>query len=403
MRILVLNQYFHPDQSSTAQLLSELCEDLTQYHEVTVVCGRPSYSPVEGHARRGLVHRERIGNVRVLRTWSTSYSRHSIPGRLTNYGTYLASSFAGIMKAERPDIVFAMTDPPLVALAAMIASKVRRVPFVYANQDVFPEVAIALGVLNEGVATAALRWVNGRLRSSASAVVAIGRDMEQRLLELGTPATKLHVIPNWADTKAITPLDDISPMSERLGWSHRFVVMHSGNVGLSQDLESLVGAAEHLREDPKILIVIIGEGGAKADLRQRVADSSLENVVFLPYQPKSGLSESLGAADIHYIGLRRGLAGAIVPSKVYGIMAAGRPFIAAVERGTEPDLLARDYECGLWAAPGDPEGIAAAIRRAQTLDLTAMGARARRAARASFDRSIATEAYRLMLEEVARK
>src|SRR5512143_3721346 len=115
MRILVVNQYFHPDQSSTSQLLTELCEDLSAHHEVTVVCGRPSYSPVEQRGGRGLVGREHHGDVKVLRTWSTSFSRHSIPGRVTNYGTYLASSLAGIMKAERPDVVLTMTDPPFVA------------------------------------------------------------------------------------------------------------------------------------------------------------------------------------------------------------------------------------------------------------------------------------------------
>src|SRR6476659_4134822 len=119
MRILVINQYFHPDQSSTAQLLTELCEDLAEHHEVTVVCGRPPYSPVEDGGDRGLVVRGQHGAVKILRTWSTSYSRHSIPGRLTNYGTYLTSSLIGIMTAERPDVVLTMTDPPFVAAAAM--------------------------------------------------------------------------------------------------------------------------------------------------------------------------------------------------------------------------------------------------------------------------------------------
>lgn len=399
MRILVVNQYFYPDQASTAQLLTELCEDLSAHHEVTVVCGRPSYSPVESRSGRGLVRQERHGRVRVLRTWSSSRSRHSIPGRVMNHGTYLASSLVGVMKAEKPDVVLTMTDPPFVAAAAMAASTVRRVPFVYVNQDVFPEVALTLGVLRDGPTAKGLRSLNGRLRRSAAAVVAIGRDMERRLLALGAPRHRLQVIPNWIDTTAVRPLEGPSPLRETQGWGDRFVVMHSGNVGLSQDLDTLVRAAEQLRNDPDVLIAIVGEGGSKAKLQVLAADQP--NVVFLPYQPKDQLSASLGAADLHVIGLRRGLAGAIVPSKVYGVMAAGRPFVAGLEADSEVDLLIREHGCGIRVDPGDPTALADAIRRARGLDLTAMGAAGRTAVVERYDRKIATGAYRELLELVA--
>lgn len=399
MRILVVNQYFYPDQASTAQLLTELCEDLSAHHEVTVVCGRPSYSPVESRSGRGLVRQERHGRVRVLRTWSSSRSRHSIPGRLMNHGTYLASSLVGVMKAEKPDVVLTMTDPPFVAAAAMAASTVRRVPFVYVNQDVFPEVALTLGVLRDGPTAKGLRSLNGRLRRSAAAVVAIGRDMERRLLALGAPRHRLHVIPNWIDTTAVRPLEGPSPLRETQGWGDRFVVMHSGNVGLSQDLDTLVRAAEQLRNDPDVLIAIVGEGGSKAKLQVLAADQP--NVVFLPYQPKDQLSASLGAADLHVIGLRRGLAGAIVPSKVYGVMAAGRPFVAGLDADSEVDLLIREHGCGIRVDPGDPTALADAIRRARGLDLTAMGAAGRTAVVERYDRKIGTGAYRELLELVA--
>jgi glycosyltransferase involved in cell wall biosynthesis len=401
MRVLVVNQYFYPDQSSTAQLLTELCEDLAEYYDVTVICGRPSYSPVTAARRRGIVRRERYGRVKILRTWSTSFPRDSIVGRLSNYGTYLASSFVGGLMASRPDVVITMTDPPFVALVAMVVSKLRRAPFVYVNQDVFPEVALALGVLREGRTARGLRSLNGHLRSSAAAVVAIGGEMRDRLIALGTPASKVRVIENWADTSAIQPVERVSPMRIAQGWTDRRVVMHSGNVGLSQDLWALVDAAELLHDRHDILIVIVGEGGAKQGLRRRAADKGLDNVLFLPYQPKESLSASLGAADLHFIGLHKGLGGFIVPSKVYGIMAAGRPFLAAVEPGTEPDRIAQAFDCGVTTPPGDPAAIAAGIREAMSLDLPAMGERAREAAVARFDRRIATASYKALLEEVA--
>jgi glycosyltransferase involved in cell wall biosynthesis len=326
-----------------------------------------------------------------------------VPGRLTNYGTYLISSLVGIMKAERPDVVLTMTDPPFVAAAAMLASKVRHAPFVYVNQDIFPEVALTLGILKTGVTATTLRKLNARLRASAAAVVAIGRDMERRLLDLGTEPSKIRVITNWADTDAITPSSAASPLRDRLGWSDRFVVMHSGNVGLTQDLDALVGAADLLRDDPAVLIAIVGEGGSKAQLERAAQSRGLANVVFLPYQPKKNLTASLGAADLHFIGLRRGLAGAIVPSKLYGIMAVGRPFLAAVESESETALVCREFDCGLVVDPGSPHAIANGIRQARQLNLVAMGERGRDAAVAHFGRAAVAASYDSLLRDIVER
>ena len=146
MRILVLNQYFHPDRSATSRLLTELCEDLSEHHEVYVVTGRPSYDPVYQIRSSGLVSRERHKRVHVARVWSTSFDRsEGMAARLANYATYLPASLVGAMRVARPDVVVAMTDPPVVAVAAAAVSAVRRVPFVYVNQDVFPEVGVVLG------------------------------------------------------------------------------------------------------------------------------------------------------------------------------------------------------------------------------------------------------------------
>ncbi|MEX2274167.1 MAG: glycosyltransferase family 4 protein [Actinomycetota bacterium] len=403
MKILVVNQYFWPDTASTSQLLTELCEDLAEHHEVTVVAGRPSYNPSEVDRRRGLVSRERHGRMRVLRTWSTSFHRSHMPGRLANYGTYLTSCIVGAMRAERPDVVLTMTDPPVVAAAAMVASRARRVPFVYVNQDVFPEVAVALGRLRNRVVEAGLRSTNKRLRASAARVVAIGRDMRQRLLSLGCPPSSIEVIPNWADGSAIRPLVGLSALRAREGWNDRFVVMHSGNVGLSQGLDAVIGAAEVLRDDEQIVFAIVGDGAARAALETRVATARLGNVRFLPYQPKADLTDSLGAADIHLIGLQRGLGGYIVPSKLYGIMAAGKPYVAAIDPDTEPALVAHEYGCGLRAEPDDPRSLADAIRRARTGPLSEMGAHGREAFNHLYDRPKATDSYRSLLEEVVSR
>jgi colanic acid biosynthesis glycosyl transferase WcaI len=401
VRILVLNQYFHPDRSATGQLLTELCEDLARHHEVWVVCGRPSYNPESGVPSRGFVSRERHRDVRVARVWSTSFDRSAMTGRLTNYASYVASSLVGATALPRPDIVVGLTDPPPIGLVAALLAKLRDVPFVLVTKDVFPEVAVRLGMLNNAAVIRALRMGARTLFRAATRVIVIGDDMRRRLRAAGVPNRKIELIHDWADGDLVRPLWGGSPLRARLGWEKRFVVMHSGNVGLSQDLETMIAAAGRLRAQEDVLFAIVGDGAAKEGLLREVRRRGLANIRFLPYQPKEALSDSLGAADVHLVGLRRGLAGYIVPSKVYGIMAAGRPFIAAVEEWSEPAIFAREHGCGVRTEPGDPEGLAQAILEMRDAPRDEMGKRGREAFERLYDRPIATEAYRDLLERVA--
>jgi colanic acid biosynthesis glycosyl transferase WcaI len=403
VRILVLNQYFHPDRSATSQLLTDLSEDLARHHEVWVVTGRPSYDPSEATTSRGLMSRERHGDVRVARVWSTSFRRADMAGRLTNYGTYLLSSVAGALSVARPDVVVALTDPPLVGLIGALTAAVRRRPFVLVMQDIFPDVAVRVGKLSNPAVISVLRATSRLLFRRADRVVSIGRDMDRRLIELGVPSGKIQTIHDWSDGSLVRPLDGPSALRKERGWSDRFVVMHSGNVGFSQSLDTLVNAAALLRDQEEIIIAIVGDGAARAGLERRVREQKLENVAFLPYQAKSSLSESLGAADLHYVGLKRGLAGFIVPSKVYGILAAGKPFIAATEADAEPARIVMELQCGLVVEPDDARALADAILRIRREPLGQMGRRGRVAFEERFDRPVATDAYRRLLEQVAER
>jgi glycosyltransferase involved in cell wall biosynthesis len=404
VNVLVLNQYFHPDQSATSQLLTELCEDLAEGNEVTVVTGRPSYNPVERSAARGLIARERHGRVDVRRAWSTTFDRSSMTRRLLNYGTYLTTSVLAALSVRKPDVVVALTDPPPIGLVGAMVARLRRVPFVLVTKDIFPDVAIRLGRLRNPWIVRTLRAESSLLYRNATRVVSIGRDMTERLLELGVRSAKIATIHDWADGRAVVPLTGPSAMRAEHGWGSRFVVMHSGNVGLSQELGTILEAAAILRDREDVLFVIVGDGAAKAALERDARERGLGNVRFLPYQPKAYLSQSLGAADVHVVSLARGLAGYIVPSKVYGIMAAGRPFIAAVEPDSEPALIAGEVGCGLVVPPGDAEALAAAILRARDAeDLAAMGRRGREAMERRFDRKVAVSAYRRLLGELVNR
>ena len=401
LRILVLNQYFHPDRSATSQLLTEVCEDLALAHDVTVVTGRPSYEPQFPVRSQGLVSDERHRRVKVARVWSTQFDRSSgMAGRAVNHATYLASSIVGAVRAGRPDVVLALTDPPPIGLIGLGAAKIRGVPFVLVSKDVFPEVAVVLGLLSSRPLIGALRRVSQALYRGADRVVSIGRDMDERLVARGVPRGRIATIHDWSDASVVRPLEGPSVLRAERGWDEQFVVMHSGNVGLSQSLDALIGAADLLRDELQLVFAVVGDGAAKADLQAEVRRRRLSNVEFLPYQPYETLSDSLGAADVHVVGLRRGLAGYVVPSKVYGILAAGKPYLAAVEPGAEPALIAQEHRCGLRIEPDDGGALAEGIRAMRETDLGEMSRNARKAFEERFDRRRATEAYRRLIETV---
>jgi glycosyltransferase involved in cell wall biosynthesis len=256
-------------------------------------------------------------------------------------------------------VVVALTDPPIIGLAARAAGARFRAPLVMLFQDLFPEVTALLPDFHSDAINAVLQQVNCFLCQRASRIIALGRTMERRLIEnKGADPDKITVIANWADTAAISPGCKRNAFSEAHGLADAFVVMHSGNIGLSQNLETIVDAAALLRELPDVTFVFQGEGVKKAELRERADAIGLKNVRFLPYADKPALSDSFASADCFVVSLQRGLAGYIVPSKLYGILAAGRPYIAAVEQDCEVMTLTRQYDCGLAAEPGDARELA---------------------------------------------
>jgi glycosyltransferase involved in cell wall biosynthesis len=393
VHIAFFNRSYHPDQTATGQLLTELCEHLVRDHRcrVTVVTGLP-LNPLEGH---DAPMRERHHGVDIVRARGTRFSKARFAGRASNYVTYFLSACYAGWRLDAPDVVVALTDPPIVGLAAWLAGLRHRAPLVMAFQDIFPEVAVTMENFQSPVVNAALQSVNRFLVRRAARSIAIGETMRRRLIDgKGAPPDRVVVIPNWADTSLIRPGPRDNTFARANDLSGRFVVMHSGNLGLSQSLETLVDAAALLGDVPDVRLVVQGEGVKKAELEARVKALGLANVIFLPFAPKTQLGESLSAADVCVVSLRRGLAGYIVPSKLYGILAAGRPFIAAVEAECEVASLATTHDCGVVIEPGDARALADAILacRADRARLAKMGANARAIA-TSFDRALQVARY----------
>jgi glycosyltransferase involved in cell wall biosynthesis len=300
-------------------------------------------------------------------------------------------------------VVVALTDPPIIGLAALHAARRAGARFVYVCQDLFPEVTRIMEDFRSRLIDGALERVGRALVARADRIVAVGETMRDRLVEgKGADPARVTVIHNWADCAAIIPRPKDNAFARAHGLVEPFVVMHSGNLGLSQNLDAFVDAAARLRGESGIEWVLMGGGARQAALRERVSELGLERVRFLPRQPEEGLADAFGSADIFVIGLRQGLAGCIVPSKLYGILAAGRPYIAAVEAACEVANITFKHDCGLLAPPGD-----AAVLAAQVLELYRdrelcrhLGANARRAAE-GFDRPGQVDAYARILRDSA--
>jgi len=394
-RVLVLNQYYWPGVEATAHLLAELCEALTDEFDVTVVTGMVPDAAASGRStRRG---------VEIVRVASTAYDRSKLPLRAANYLTYLGLSLWEGLKVERPDVVLCMTDPPVIADVALVLARRFDAPLVVVSQGVFPEVAVALKRLDNPAVVEVLRVATRLYLKRADRVVAIGDTMRERLVEKGADRERIVVIPNWTDTTDLEPRPRKNAWAEEHGLADKFVVMHSGNIGHAQDLDMLIRAATFLRDLDDLRVVLIGGGARRDELKELAKLLETDQVLFMGYQPRELLADSLSSADLHVVGLARGLSGYVVPSRLYGVLAVGRPVIAAAEAESETAKVVEEVNCGLVVPPGRPELLARAIRAAYDgdLDLEAMGARGREFVSSEANRPVAVSRYRRLLGDLA--
>lgn len=379
-------------------MLTELAEGLVLNHgcRVTVVSGVP-------HGSRLRAGAEEFRGIRILRAKSTSFPKNKFIGRATNYVSYFLSACAAGLRVERPDVVVALTDPPIIGLAARLTALRFRCPLVISFRDLFPEAGRLLEDFHSPLVDQTLTQVNRILIRRADRLIALGEDMRKRLIEKGALPEKIRIIPDWADTETVIPGSKRNPFSIEHGLADSFVVMHSGNLGLSQNLETVLEAAGRLQGLPRLQFVFCGEGVKKERLRARAKEMGWDHVRFLPYQPKERLSDLFASADCFVVSLKPGLWGYITPSKLYGILAAGRPYVAAVDPECDAAAITDRFNCGVTAKPGDPADLAGKIEflyRNRTL-LPEMGSRARTAA-AGFTCAGGVAAYHALCKELAR-
>jgi glycosyltransferase involved in cell wall biosynthesis len=400
LRTLFINRSYYPDVEATGQLLTELCGDLARQHDVTVIAGRPNFVA----ANKPLPFHETHQGVSVVRVRNLRFSKVGMAGRAAGLASYLLLAFWAALRQRRPDVIVVETDPPALGALGALLKWWHRCPMVFYLQDLFPEVGIALGKFRPGLLTSFLRWLTNVGLRHADRVVVLGEDMKRIVLQRGVTPERVAVIPNWADTRALRPTAGPNPLRAEWAEGGKFVVMYSGNLGLSQGLDGVLEVAAQLRDDP-VTFLFVGEGAARPGLTARAAELGLQNVRFLPYQPKERLGQSLTAADLHLIPMRRGLAGCMVPSKLYGILAAGRAYVAAVDKDSEVAAVTAAHETGLRVEPEAPEDMVRAIRwcMEHPEELQAMGERGREVAETYFDRARSVALFDEVLSGLIRR
>ncbi len=394
MKILFLNRFFFPDTSATSQIVSDLAFHLAkegyEVHAITSSVGG-------GEARH-----ERINGVTIHRVANALGGPHGLLRRALAYLEY----YRGARKAAREliapgDIVVLKTDPPMLSTAVGHLARRRGAKLVLWLQDVFPEIAREYGVPAMGGPLGALiRRVRDHSLSIADRIVVIGDRMADEIVKAGVSRERIEVIHNWADGAAIVPVDrDANALRRKWDLGGDFVVGYSGNLGRVHEFATMLDAAALLRDDAGIRFVVIGRGPRLREVKERAARERLTNIRFEPHQDREALGQSLCVADVHLSVLQPGFEGLVHPSKLYGIMAAGRPTIFVGDANGETASILAATGSGISVRPGDPEGLAAAIRtlRSDAGRRDEMGRAARRAFDERYAMPIALGKWRALL------
>ncbi|NNE74832.1 MAG: glycosyltransferase family 4 protein [Acidimicrobiales bacterium] len=366
MRIQVVCPHFAPDIAATGTMMTGIVTGLAAAgHEVHVVTALPFYrtNAVEPEWRGRWVQHEDVAWGRITRIQPfPARDKRSLVQRALGFGAFTAlSSAAAILDRWRPDVVIAMAPPITLGLTGWLAARRHRVPYVFNVQDVFPDVTIELGLLTNRHLIRFFEVLERFTYRRADVVTTLTDDMRTNLLSKLGPdwAERVRVIPNFVDAEAIRPGPKDNDYRRDFGLEGKKVVMYTGNVGFSQPLGLLVGAARALANRSDVAFVISGDGAARPQLEAEAAD--LPNVQFVDYQPSERMSEVYAAADVHVVPLRSGLSRCSVPSKFYAILAAARPVVVSVDPGSELDRVIRAQRVGLSVDPDDPAGFTDAI------------------------------------------
>jgi colanic acid biosynthesis glycosyl transferase WcaI len=406
LRIAVLCPHFAPDTAPTGVVITRIVEELAaRGHELHVVTALPWYREHRIEAGWGgrLVRRERTA-------WGSFSRVHPVPGGDKRILVRRAFGFVGFsavagmasLSGGRVDAVVAMSPPLTMGLTGWLTHLVRRGPLVFNIQDVFPDAAVETGAISNRWVIAVARWLERVSYARSAAVTVLSDDLRANVAAKMKPRRRgrVHVIPNFVDTVAISPADRLTPLRTELGIGSEPVVLYAGNVGYSQSLEMVVDAAARF---PDVTFLVNGDGAARAALEAQAAGTP--NVRFSGYQPAERVPEVLATGDVHLVPLKKGLGRVSVPSKTYSILAAGRPVLAAIDPGTEVPRMLEASGGGVAVPPDDLEQFCRALGSmlADPAGARAMGEAGRHWVTGAASPAAVAERYERLIAELGRR
>jgi colanic acid biosynthesis glycosyl transferase WcaI len=359
MRILLLNLYYPPDTSATAKMAAMVTEALSSRHEVTVLCGRPSYDPT-GRRPWRLSQAELAGRVNIVRVGSTDYPRFQMNRRVLNYLSYVALAIPRALFLQC-EVVLAMTDPPFEGIVGAIVAMLKGKPYVYNIRDMYPDMAVGGAIVRPGLLARIWERLHRWALRRATRVIVLGEDMRARIIAKGVAAAGVEIVRDGTDISpsgAPEPLLD-GEIIRTIRRDSKFVLLHAGNLGFYGAWETLITAVRELEADG-VGLVFVGEGAQRARIEALARET--KNVRFLPFFPANKIPSVLAAADAHVITVKRGLEGVVVPSKLYGILAAGKAVLAVAPEETDAVSLGAKFGFAVSADPDRPTELVAAIR-----------------------------------------
>jgi glycosyltransferase involved in cell wall biosynthesis len=399
VHILLFNEYYPPDTSATAKMASLVAEELAKSHQVTVIAGRPSYDPDERYPW-SLLRRDVRNGVTVERVGSSTYSRHDMRGRVSNYLSYLALAMPRAM-FKKADIILAMTDPPVAGIAGSFVARLSGRPLVYNIRDLYPDMAVGGEIVPANAFVRRWESMHRNALRHATRVIVLGDDMRERILKKGVEPSRVDVVRDGAQLPE-SLAEPSHPIAQEIRGEFQFVAIHAGNLGFYGAWDTLLRAMKILEGDEAVAgLVFVGEGANRDRLRRTAKDS--RNVRFVRFRPAAEIPYVMAAGDVHIVTVKRGLEGVVVPSKLFSILAAGRPVLAVAPDECDAVRIVREAQCGLTADPDDPATVAAALRELSSdrARLAEMGRRAREMAR-KYARVDELKRFVGVVEEAAR-
>lgn len=398
MKILLLNLYYPPDTSATAKMAHTVVDTVSTCHTIAVLCGRPSYDTSERRAWR-LYQTETVGLARIIRAGSTDFPRFDMKKRVLNYLSYTALAIPRALFANC-DVVLAMTDPPFQGITGAFVAMLKRKPYVYNIRDLYPEMALGGSLVEPGWLSRIWETLHRRALRRATRVIVLGEDMRARIIAKGVAPSRVVVIRDGAET---FPPNSPLPVPDRdivraIRGSFSFVLLHAGNIGFYGAWNTLVTAARKLASDG-VGLVFVGTGAQRAEVQAAAAGS--DNIRFIDYFPYGKIPSVLAAADAHIVTVKRGLEGVVVPSKMYGILAAGKPIVAVAAKESDVASLGVQRGFAVAADPDKPAELARVIRElmADLNRLKTMGEAARIVAPA-YDRAGELQKFLKIFDEL---